>query len=96
MNEHPDIAVWALSGVVGVMAIVLWWSFRVWIKGINEKIAEMMTKLEVVGNKNIGFEKDISRLDRQYESHDRRMHDYSERLRELEQKQASCRNCTIK
>lgn len=94
MSEHPDIAIWVLTAVVGVMAVILWWSFRIWIKGVTDKIAEMMTKLEVVGNKNIGFEKDIARMDANYQSHDKRMHDYSERMRDLEQKQASCRNCT--
>ncbi len=93
MSEHQDIAVWVLTGVVGAMGVALWWSIRNWIKSINEKITEIMSELKVVGNKNVGFEKDISRLDRLYESHDKRMHDYSERIRDIEQKQAACRNC---
>ena len=94
MKEHPDIAIWILTAVVGLLGGIMWWSIRVWVKGINDKIAEMMTELRVIGNKNVGFEKDISRIDNNYNSHDRRMHDYSERIRDLEQKQAKCRNCT--
>lgn len=93
MSEHQDIAVWALTAVVGGMGVVLWWSIRNWIKGINQKITEIMTELRVVGNKNVGFEKDIARLDRQHEDHSKRFHDYSERLREVEHVQAQCRNC---
>jgi hypothetical protein len=93
MSQHPDIAVWILTGVVSVMGLILWWSIRGWIKGINEEISKMRDELRTVGNKNVGFEKDIARIDDINRSHDKRMHDYSERIRELEQNQARCRNC---
>lgn len=96
MTQHPDIAVWILTSVVISLGMILWWSIRLWIKSINEKIAEMMKELKIVGNKNIGFEKDISRLDRSHDSHDKRMQDYSERIRDLERKQPARRNCTSK
>ena len=93
MTQHPDIAVWVLTGVVSVLITILWWSIRGWIKGVNTRIAEILSSLQVMGNKNVGFEKDIARLDRASESHDKRMHDYSERIRDLETKQAACKYC---
>jgi hypothetical protein len=93
MTQHPDIAVWVLTGVVAAMGLILWWSIRAWVKGINRQIAEIMQELKVVGNKNIGFEKDIARIDRYYDEQNKRFHDYSERMRGVEQTQAKCRNC---
>jgi chromosome segregation ATPase len=93
MTQDPNTSVWILSAVVSVLGAGMWWSIRTWIKGVNEEISKMRDELRTVGNKNVGFEKDINKLDREHESHDKRMHDYSERIRELEQKQASCRNC---
>jgi peptidoglycan hydrolase CwlO-like protein len=90
---NTNIAIWILSLVVGAFGVILWFSIRTWIEKINEKISEIMAELKVVGNKNVGFEKDISRLDKMAESHDKRMHDYSERIRDIEQKVASCPNC---
>lgn len=91
-----DLSNYILSGAVIVLGTIMWWSIRSWIKGVNKEISEMRDELRTVGNKNVGFEKDISRLDRQYDSVDKRMHDYSERIREIEQTQAACRNCPPK
>ncbi len=93
MIPQNETATWILAAVVAVLGTVLWWSIRGWIKGVNTRIAEILSSLQVMGNKNIGFEKDISRLDKNIDSHDKRMHDYSERIRELEYNQAKCRNC---
>lgn len=92
MNHYADLAVWVLTAVVAAMGTILWWSIRNWIRGVNEKIAEIMAELKVVGNKNIGFEKDISRLEKLIDSHDKRLQGHSERMHEIEQKQAGCRN----
>lgn len=94
--SHPEVSNWVLSGVVIVLGTILWWSIRSWIKGIQKEFAEMKEQLTIIGKQNVGFEKDINRLDRAYESHDKRMHDYSERLREVEHTQAACRNCNEK
>lgn len=102
-----DTATWILAAVVAALGVILWWSIRGWIKGVNDRIAEIMSSLQVMGNKNIGFEKDISRLDRTLEkevarldgahvSMDERMHDHSLRIRILEHQQAGCHNCTVK
>jgi hypothetical protein len=88
-----DTATWILAAVVALLGVILWWSIRGWIKGVNSRIAEILSSLQVMGNKNIGFEKDIARLDRTSESFDKRMHDYSERIRTIETTQARCRNC---
>jgi hypothetical protein len=93
MTQHPDIAIWIQSGLISIMVLILWWSIKGWIKGVNEKLSTMSEELRTLGNKNIGFEKDLGRLDRGNESFDKRMHDYSERLRSVEQTQARCRNC---
>ena len=86
MNQHQDIVIWVLTGVITVLGTILWWSIRFWIRTMSEKISEIMVDLKIIGNKNVGFEKDIARIDRNHESHDKRMHDYSERIRELEKK----------
>jgi hypothetical protein len=96
MTQQPDVAIWILTAVVGALGMILWWSIRLWVKSITEKIAEMMAELKIVGKQNIGFEKDISRLDRSHDSHDKRMQDYSERIRNLELKQPARRNRATK
>ena len=97
-QQHVDIAVWVLTGVITILVTAMWWSIRTWIKGVNHEISEMRKELTNVTNKNVGFEKDISRIDRFSDQLDKRtdsrMHDYSERLRGVEQTQAKCRNCT--
>lgn len=91
---NDSTATWILTAVVAALGTVLWWSIRGWIKGVNTRITEILGSLQIMGNKNVGFEKDIARLDKSIDSHDKRMHDYSERIREMEVKQAKCRNCT--
>lgn len=96
MIGTAELSTWIQSLLIGTMGVILWWSIRSWIKGVNSQISEMRDELRTVGNKNIGFEKDIQRIDRDYVSHENRLHDHSERLREVEQKQAACRNCITK
>jgi hypothetical protein len=84
MNGQSDIAVWILGGVVSILGTALWWSIKVWIKGINEKFDSILTKLTSIEKQNVGFEKDISHLALQINSHDKRLHDHGERIRSLE------------
>lgn len=96
MTQHPDIIIWILTGIVGALIIALWWSIRIWIQGINSRMDEMMSQLSQISKQNIGFEKDIMRLEKAINSHDERMRDYSIRIRDIENKQAGCRNCIAK
>jgi len=85
MTGQSDIAVWILGGVVSILGTALWWSIKIWIKGINEKFDKILTKLTLIEKQNVGFEKDIGHLASQINSHDKRLHDHGERLRSLEQ-----------
>lgn len=95
MIGTPDFSTWIQSLLIGAMGVILWWSIRSWIKGVNSQLSEMRDELRTVGNKNIGFEKDIQRIDRDYVGHENRLYDHSERLRTVEQTQAKCRNCNV-
>lgn len=82
-----DLAGWIQSAIIGGMGAMLWWSIKGWMKGVNEKLTTMSDEIRTLGNKNIGFEKDICRIDRDYENHEKRLHDHSERIRKVEQQQ---------
>jgi chromosome segregation ATPase len=88
--------IWILTGLVGVLIMGLWFSIKTWIKRINIRMDEIMNQLNIISKQNVGFEKDIMRMDNTLNSHDKRMHDYSDRIRELEYKQASCQNCKFR
>jgi hypothetical protein len=96
MTQHPDIIIWILTGVVGVLLAGLWFSIKKWIDGINRRIDDMMAQLIMISKQNVGFEKDIMRLDKSQNSQDERMRDHSYRIRDVENKLAGCRNCTGK
>ena len=85
MNGQSDIAVWILGGVVTALGTLLWWSLRLWIKSIGLRFDKIMDKLVIIEKQNVGFEKDIHYLSSQISSHDKRLHDHGERLRDLEQ-----------
>ena len=84
-QQSSDIAVWILGGVVSILGAILWWSFRIWVKGIHDKFDSILSKLNIIEKQNVGFEKDIQHLAGQINSHDKRLHDHGERIRSLEQ-----------
>lgn len=85
MKDYGDIATWILGAVVSLLGTALWWSIKIWVRGINEKFDSILTKLAIIEKQNVGFEKDLHYLSTQIGSHEKRLHDHGERIRTLEQ-----------
>jgi hypothetical protein len=83
-QQGMDVKTWILSGVSGVLLMVLWWLVRRGINGIYERLDKMINQNNAFGKALIKQGGRISNLERRTDINERRLNDHSGRIRKLE------------
>jgi len=85
--RYVDIQVWILTGLVGSLLILGWWSARNWITTISEKIDQLITAVQKQSESNIKQAVEINNLTKRVDTADNRLNDHSKRIKNIEIKQ---------
>jgi hypothetical protein len=79
---------WLTLAIIGGAAVVIWWSFRTWIKGVNARFDLLISEIQDLSKSLVAQNGRIQTIEKSLGTHDVRLNDHAKRLRQLELKQA--------
>lgn len=79
-----EIKVWVLTGVIGVLCVVLWWMLRLAIRGIYRRLDELIKQNIALSETLIKLTSDMGTIKQRVLSVEDRLNNHAERIRKLE------------
>lgn len=79
-----EFEIWIYRGLIGFVIMVLWYFIRRWSVKIDQKFDKIIDAVNKVGLRNEEQNGQIEILNRVQATHEKRLNDHSERLRNIE------------
>ncbi len=79
---------WITLGVITGGAAILFWALKGWVSGINLRFDNLIKEMRDLGKSIVAHDGRIQLLHERQDTHENRINNHSERLREIELKQA--------
>lgn len=79
---------WLTLAVIGGGAVVIWWSVRTWIKGVNSRFDTLISEMQTLSKTLVNSNARIASLENRIQSQEERLNNYAGRLRDVEIEQA--------
>ncbi|MBL4828465.1 MAG: hypothetical protein JKY55_01010 [Aliivibrio sp.] len=79
---------WLTLAVIGGGAVVIWWSFRTWARGMNTRFDLLISEIKELSRSLVAQDGRLNSQEGRAETHEKRLNDHAKRLRDIELKQA--------
>ena len=84
-----DFEIWVYRGAILILLAILWYL----AKGVLIQLKEINRNLNNVSDQGIRHDEQLKQSNSRIDSHENRLNDHAKRIREVEHKQDSCKNC---
>ncbi|MEI6898547.1 MAG: hypothetical protein WCL00_01615 [Bacteroidota bacterium] len=88
-----EFETWVYRGIIALLLIVLWAVIKIGATKILEELKAMNTSLRVLSDSSLIHDQNIKTVNDRIGTHEVRLNDHGERIREVERKQDSCNYC---
>jgi len=85
-----DFETWLYRGIIAIALGVIWY----FAKRVLSELKDMNTNIKAISDKGIQHDGKLELVQSQVKSHDERLNDHADRLRNVERTQDSCKYCT--
>lgn len=79
---------WLTLAVIGGGAVIIWWSFRTWVRGINTRFDLLISEIKDLSKSLVAQDGRLKSQEDRAKIHEKRLNDHAKRLRDIELKQA--------